>query len=91
MPWPKPFFALLDEYEVIFQKPHGLSPPRAHEHKIMLKDETKVIKNKPYRYPYVQKLEIEKLVQELLSKGVFCDNYSPFSSLVFLVRKKDGS
>jgi hypothetical protein len=36
-------------------------------------------------------MEIECLVQELLDCGVITQSKSPFSALVILVRKKDGS
>lgn len=46
---------------------------------------------RPYHYPYFYKNEIEKIVQELSHSGVIRPNQSPYSSLVLLVRKADGS
>ena len=46
---------------------------------------------RPYRYPFYQKNEIEKIVKELLSVGSIRNNTSPFASPVLLVRKADGS
>jgi hypothetical protein len=45
---------------------------------------------RPYKYPYYQKTEIERMVNELLHAGFIRPNHSPFSSLVLLVRKADG-
>ena len=44
----------------------GLPPFRGHEHQIILKDETPPVCEKPYKYLYFQKSEIEKIVHELL-------------------------
>ena len=48
-----------------------------------------MVKIRPYRYPTMQKDEIEKLVAEMKSTGIIRDSNSPFASLVVLVRKKD--
>lgn len=46
---------------------------------------------RPYQYPYYQKTEIKKIVKELLESRTIRLSQSPFSSLVLLVRKGNGS
>ncbi|XP_042953537.1 uncharacterized protein LOC122290073 [Carya illinoinensis] len=82
---------LLRQFKGMFEEPKGLPPIRDHDHKIVLKKGTQPIANRPYRYPYDQKTEIEKIVLELLETGVIRPSSSPFSSPVLLVRKANGS
>ena len=82
---------LLQEFSEVFNKPCGLPPSRSHEHHIYLFKDAQPINVRPYRYPYIQKQEIERLIQEMLSDGIIRHNHSPFSSPVLLVKKKDGS
>nr|GEX24785.1 putative mitochondrial protein [Tanacetum cinerariifolium] len=88
---PAGLVSLLTNYADIFVLLAGLPPQRDHEHAIVLKNGTKPINVHPYRYPQLQKDEIEKLVGEMLEAGIIRPSTSPFSSLVLLVKKKDGS
>ena len=45
----------------------------------------------PYRYSYVQKNEVEKLIRELLAAGLFQHSHSPYASPILLVQKKNTS
>ncbi|KAF5443243.1 hypothetical protein F2P56_035816, partial [Juglans regia] len=82
---------VLSSFKHVFDEPIGLPPVRSHDHRIVLKEGTSPISTRPYRYPYYQKSEIEKIVAELLKTGVIRPSSSPFSSPVLLVRKADGS
>ncbi|KAH9658539.1 hypothetical protein KPL70_023536 [Citrus sinensis] len=82
---------ILVEYSNLFQEPRQLPPSRDIDHNIPLKEGTEPVNVRPYRYPYFQKSEIEKQVQEMLNSGLIRPSTSPFSSPVLLVKKKDGS
>ncbi|XP_077246164.1 uncharacterized protein LOC143886068 [Tasmannia lanceolata] len=81
---------LLSELSDVFNEPSGLPPPRAKDHRIPLRTSTSPVNVRPYRYPYVQKNEIERLMKEMLEAGIVWPSTSPFSSPIILVRKKDG-
>ena len=46
---------------------------------------------RPYRYPYAQKSEIERMVAEMLEFVIIQPSQSSLSALVLLVHKKNGS
>jgi hypothetical protein len=83
--------AILHEFSNILKEPAGLPPTRGVDHCISLKDSTEPINVRPYRYAYYQKEEIEKQVHEMLNSSLIKPSTSPFSSLVLLVKKKDGT
>lgn len=87
---PKSTVQLIEQYEDIFQVPDKLPPNREIYHQIHLKEGAQPVNVRPYRYPQVQKNEIEKLVSEMLLVGIIQPIVSPFSSPVLLVKKKDG-
>jgi hypothetical protein len=83
--------AIVEEFLDVFAEPTGLPPSRSHDHAIILKQDAQPVSVRPYRYPYYQKEEIEKIVRKLLESEVIQPSQSPFSSPVLLVRKADGS
>lgn len=83
--------SILHNFYDIFAEPHGLPPNRSHDLKIPLTSAGGPINVRPYKYPHYQKNEIEKMVTGLLQSGVIRPSTSPYSSLVLLVKKQDGS
>ena len=88
---PSAISAILARHQAVFRLPSGLPPARKFDHRIHLLPNSKPVNVRPYRYPYFQKNEIEKQVQDMLDQGVIQHSHSPFSSPVLLVRKKDGT
>ncbi|XP_047322943.1 uncharacterized protein LOC124926704 [Impatiens glandulifera] len=82
---------LLIEFEELFREPTTLPPTRNYDHRINLKEGAGTVSLRPYRYPTLQKDEMEGMIEEMLKSGVIRNNYSPFSSPVVLVKKKDKS
>ncbi|XP_057444723.1 uncharacterized protein LOC130736966 [Lotus japonicus] len=81
---------ILAEFPEVFQEPKGLPPKRATDHAILLQEGASIPNSRPYRYPFYQKNEIEKLVKDMLKAGIIRPSTSPFSSPAILVKKKDG-
>jgi len=84
--------ALLYKHQMVFSTPQGLPPSRSvHDHSIPLVHRILPPNIRPYRQPFSQKNEIDKMVQELLNAGVIHPSTSPYSSPVVMVLKKEGS
>ena len=82
---------LLQDHSLVFEIPRGLPPVRVHVHKIPLLDESYSVRIRPYRYPTIQKNELEKMVMKMLGTGIIRHSTSSFASPVILVKKKDGT
>nr|KYP61075.1 Retrovirus-related Pol polyprotein from transposon 17.6 [Cajanus cajan] len=82
---------LLEEFHQVFTQPHGLPPPRPHDHHITLLPQSQPVNVKPYRYPHSQKEAMSTILFNMLQEGIVIPSTSPYSSPVLLVRKKDGS
>jgi hypothetical protein len=84
--------SILSKHQVVFSTPQGLPPSRGvHDHSIPLVPDSLPPNIRPYRHPFSQKNEIEKIVQELLNAGAIRHSTSPYSSPVVMVLKKEGS
>jgi hypothetical protein len=91
-PVPQDLQALLSKHQMIFSTPQGLPPSHGvHDHSIPLVLGSLPPNIRPYRHPFAQKNEIEKMVQELLIASIIHPSTSPYSSPVIMVLKKEGS
>lgn len=62
---------ILNNHLPVFDKPHELPPSRGeHDHSITLVPGAQPPNVRPYRYPFTQKNEIEKIIKEFLEAGV---------------------
>jgi hypothetical protein len=91
-PVPHDLQALLSKNQMVFSTPQGLPPSYGvHDHSIPLVPGSLPPNIHPYRHPFSQKNEIEKMVQELLNAGIIRPSMSPYSSPIVMVLKKEGS
>jgi hypothetical protein len=92
---PDPQQPLLDElllqHGAVFDTPWGLPPARPYDHRIHLLPGTASVAVRPYRYPQLQKDELERQCAAMLEQGIIRPSTSPFSALVLLVKKADWS
>jgi hypothetical protein len=58
---------LLEQQGAIFSEPTGLPPPRPYDHRIHLLPGTEPVAVRPYRYPQLQKDELERQCTAMLA------------------------
>jgi hypothetical protein len=80
---------LLRQHGDVFDKPTGLPPACPYNHRIHLLPGTAPVTVWPYRYPQLQKDELEQQCATMLEQGIICSSTSPFLAPVLLVRKAD--
>lgn len=73
---------LLQQYAEVLMKPKELPPNHSCDHKIPTQSGLNPISVKPYRYPYFQKVEIERLIYEMLAIGIIHHNNNIYFSPV---------
>ena len=81
---------VMDNHSKVFENPKGLQPIFEHDHSIHLILGSVPPNIRPYRYPYFQKSEIERMIVEMLEAGITQPSQSSFSAPIVLVHKKDG-
>jgi len=82
---------VLQDCAQVFVERKRLPPTREVDHRIPVKLGIDPVNVWSYRYPYLQKNGIENQVVEMLTLGIIRSNNCPYSSLVILVKKKNGS
>lgn len=82
---------LLGRYFGVFEWKHGLPPKRDQQHTIRIKEGVESNSVRHYHYSHSQKIEIQMLLSEILQARIIQISQIPFSSLMLLVKKKDGS
>lgn len=88
---PSEISKILELYSDVFAVPSSLPPKRPCDHKITLLPNSKPVNLRPYRYSFFQKVELEKIIEELISTSTIQPSTSPYASPALLVKKKDGS
>ena len=81
---------VLDNHSKVFETPKCLPPIHDHDNAIHLIPGSVPPNIRPYRYPCVQKSEIERMIAEMLEASIIQPSQSYFSTPVVLVQKKDG-
>jgi hypothetical protein len=82
---------LLQQHAIVFTEPTGLPSARSYDHRIHLLLGIAPVAMRPYRYPQLQKDELERQCAAMLAQGIIRPSTSPFSVPVLLVRKADQS
>jgi hypothetical protein len=89
---PQDLQRIIDKHSKVFEDiPKGLPPTRNHDHEIHLIPGSVPPNIRPYRYPYTQKSEIERMVEEMLEAVIIRPSQSSYSAPVVMVFKKDSS
>ena len=90
---PSVVVSLLQEYEDVFPNDvsSGLPPIRGIEHQINFLPSTTFPNRPAYKSNPKETKELQRQVEELLTKGHVRESMSPYAVLVLLVPKKDGT
>jgi hypothetical protein len=76
---------VLEKFRSVFETPVRLPPYRTIDHQIPLLPSAQPVNIRPYKYSHFQKLELERIIEELLQTSVIRPSSSPFASPAPLV------
>jgi DNA-binding helix-hairpin-helix protein with protein kinase domain len=79
---------VLNQFSSVFVPPTVMPPKREIDHQIPLLPLSRPVNLRPYRYSYFQKLELKKIIEELLQQSMNRPSTSPFASPTLLVKKR---
>lgn len=82
---------IISDYPQLFKPPTELPPLRAQDHLIPIVPGSSPVNMNPYKCSYLQRMEIEKMVKEMLESGIIKHSQSPYASPVLLVKKRDNT
>jgi hypothetical protein len=88
---PEELQPVIDQFADVFAQPTSLPPKRYCDHHIPLVPGAQPVHFRPYRYTYFQKMELEKIIEEMLKSSIIRPSSSPFASPARYVKKKDGT
>jgi Reverse transcriptase (RNA-dependent DNA polymerase) len=88
---PQEILEVLDQYTPVFENQTMLPPKMPIDHAFPLIPNARAVNLRPYRYSHFQKLELDKVIEELLSNKIIQPSTNPYASPALLVKKKDGS
>jgi hypothetical protein len=89
---PQDLQRIIDNHSKVFEDiPKGLAPTQNHDHEIHPIPGSAPPNIRPYRYPYAQKSEIERMVEEMLEDGIIRPIQGSYSAPVVMVFKKYSS
>jgi Retroviral aspartyl protease len=82
--------SVLLQFPEVFAQITNSPPSRSIDHRIPLHPNSQPVNLRPYRYSHFQRIELDKIIEELLKNEVIRPSTSLFASPALLVKKKDG-
>ena len=82
---------LLQEFAPLFETLKGLPSNKPQDHKIPLKDESMIVKVRPYKHVAIQKDALENMIKEILENGIIRNSNNLFATPIVMVEKKVGT